>query len=162
MGRWALHILIVIAVAALAGCGFQLRGQTPLPFAGAYVEAARDSVLAAQLRRYLKDKGKLAEQRDGADVLIRLTNESRAKSILSLSGAGKVREYRLTNQVTVSAVSPFGEEMLAPTDMKLTRDFSYSDEQVLAKESEEAMLRKDMDDDAMRQILRRLAFVRAQ
>lgn len=151
-----------MGLAVLAGCGFQLRGQTPLPFNSAYVEAAGSSTLAAQLRRYLKNKGKWAERRDQADVVVRLRDESRIKSILSLSGAGKVREYRLINQVTVSAVNPGGAEMLAAAEIKLTRDYSYSDEQALAKEAEEAMLLKDMDDDALRQILRRLAFVRPQ
>ncbi|MDD5367397.1 MAG: LPS assembly lipoprotein LptE [Gallionellaceae bacterium] len=160
MRRVTLKLLAVAGLAVLAGCGFQLRGQSSLPFNSAYVDAASGSVLASQLSKHLDQKAKLASRRDKADVVIRLTGENRGKKILSLSGGGKVREYRLIDMVTVSAVSPEGQEMLAPTDISLTRDFSYSDEQILAKEAEEAMLRKDMDDDALRQILRRLAFIR--
>jgi len=162
MRRVILKSLAVAGLAMLAGCGFQLRGQASLPFNSAYVDAAPRSVLAVQLRKHLDQQAKLAGQRDDADVVIRLTGENRGKTILSLSGGGKVREYRLVDMVTVSAVSPDGKEILTPTDIRLTRDFSYSDEQILAKEAEEAMLRKDMDDDALRQILRRLAFVRKQ
>ncbi|TCJ12760.1 lipoprotein B transmembrane [Parasulfuritortus cantonensis] len=178
--REALKWLAVGVPAALAGCGFQLRGQAKLPFKSAYVEAggvggrgsaitgpmpsarSRESTLAKSLRHYLDVQGKLAAQRNKADVVILLTNETRGKSILSLSGAGKVREYRLVHSLTISAISPGGEEMLAPTDIRLTRDFSYSDEQILAKEAEEATLRKDMEDEALRQIIRRLAFVRTE
>lgn len=160
MRRTALKSLAIAGLALLAGCGFQLRGQSPLPFEDAYVEAPANSVLAGLLRSHLAQQNKLAGQRGDADVVIRLTGESRGKTILSLSGAGKVREYRLVNAVTVSAVDPAGNEMLAPADISLSRDFSYSDQQVLAKEAEEATLRRDMDDDALRQILRRLAFVR--
>lgn len=162
MRRMSLKLLAVTGLALLSGCGFQLRGQSPLPFANAYVEAGSGSVVAGQLRNYLGLQAKLADQRDKAEVVIRLTAENREKSILSLSGAGKVREYRLTHKITVSAVGADGKEMLAPSDIKLTRDYSYSDEQILAKEAEEALLRKDMDDDTLRQILRRLAFVRKQ
>lgn len=160
MRRKALKLLAAAGLAVLAGCGFQLRGQALLPFQAAYVEAAERSPLAAQLRRQLDLKGKLAERREAADVIIRLTGEKRDKSILSLSGAGKVREYRLNHAVTLVALAPDGSAMLAEADVKQSRDFSYSDEQILAKEAEENMLRKDMDDEIVRQILRRLAFVR--
>lgn len=152
--------LVLIGLLLLAGCGFQLRGHAPLPFATAYVESAADSILAERLRKHLAQQGKLAEHRDGAEAIIRLSGERRSKNILSLSGAGKVREYRLIHRVTLSAVDPQHGETLAPEDIQLTREFSYSDEQTLAKEAEEETLRKHMEDDALRQILRRLAFVR--
>jgi LPS-assembly lipoprotein len=170
MRRVTLKLLAVAGLAVLTGCGFQLRGQSPLPFDAAYVEAGakemRDSgredksTIAGLLRTQLVRQAKLATQRDDADVIIRLAKVTREKSILSLSGAGKVREYRLIHMVTVSAVAPDGREILAPAEIRLARDFSYSDDQVLAKEAEEAMLRRDMDEEALRQILRRLAFVR--
>lgn len=159
MRRKALRLMAVTGLAVLAGCGFQLRGQAQLPFQAAYVEAAERSPLASQLRRQLDLQGKLAERREAADVIIRLTGEKRDKSILSLSGAGKVREYRLNHAVTLAATAPDGRDMLAAAEIKQSRDFSYSDEQILAKEAEETMLRKDMDDEIVRQILRRLAFV---
>ena len=169
MRRNTLKFLAVTGLMLLAGCGFQLRDQTkPLPFDGAVVEAGAtsvlashsansaltrhwmDSVLAGRLRNYLAQQAKLAASREKADVIIRLTGESRVKSILSLSGAGKVREFRLTHTVSVSAVDSAGKELLIPTEIRLAREFSYSDEQVLAKEAEEAMLHKEMDDDAFR------------
>lgn len=160
MRRAVLKMLAVAGLAALAGCGFQLRGQSPLPFEAAFIEAAPGSTLADQLRRHLDRQAKSAAQRDKADVIISLSKEVRDKAILSLSGAGKVREFRLTHTVTVAVAEPGGKVILAPSDIRLSRDFSYSDEQVLAKEAEETMLRRDMDDEALRQILRRLAFVK--
>ena len=47
--------------------------------------------------------------------------------------------------------------MYLPTnEVLLTRDVSYSDAQVLAKEAEEALLYRDMQSDMVQQILRRL------
>ncbi len=162
MRRATLKFIALAGLAVLAGCGFQLRGQSPLPFNAAFVEAPPSCVVAHLVRDHLGQQTKLASQRDKADVIIKLSNDHRDKKILSLSGAGKVREYRLVHSVTVSVASPEGNEILAPVDIKLSRDISYSDAQVLAKEAEEAMLRRDMDEDTLRQILRRLAFVHKQ
>ena len=52
-----------------------------------------------------------------------------------------------------------GQEVLAPSLLQLNRDFSYSDEQIMAKEAEEALLQKEMEQDLLRQILRRLGYV---
>lgn len=144
----------------LAGCGFQLRGQAQLPFSAAHVQAANDSPVAAALRQTLSAQGKLATQLDTAPVRITLANESRVKSILALSGGGKVREFRLEYRVLVSAVDATGQVTLRPTELNLFRDFSYSDTQVLAKEAEEAALWRSMTQEATRQILRRLAYLR--
>lgn len=164
MRRNALRKLAVYAalatLLALAGCGFQLRGQSLLPFASAYVEAAQGSAVAAILRQSLTSQDKLAARAEDAPLRIRLTNESRAKNILSLSGGGKVREFRLEYRVLVAAADAAGEVRMPPTELNLFRDFSYSDAQVLAKEAEEAALWRAMEQDAARQILRRLAYLK--
>lgn len=154
--------LAVLAMAVLAsGCGFKLRGSAQLPFSTAYVVGASGSSLGANLVRSLTGNGKtLASKAADADVVIRLDKESRAKDILALSGGGKVREYRLRHQVTLSVENSGGQELLAPATITTTRDFSYSDQQVLAKESEEALLYRDMEQDILRQIQRQLAYIK--
>lgn len=174
MRRYVIKTLAAVGIASLlAGCGFKLRGAAPLPFANAYVEAGDavlstlgsssslssqriNSQLAPLLRSALLANKKLAADRESAAIIINLTNEAREKAILSLSGAGKVREYRLTHRVKVSAVNKNGREVLTPALLQLNRDFSYSDEQIMAKEAEEALLQKEMEQDLLRQILRRL------
>ena len=42
------------------------------------------------------------------------------------------------------------------SEILLTRDMSYNDEQVLAKEAEEVLLYREMQGDMVQQILRRL------
>ncbi len=80
--------------------------------------------------------------------------------MLSISGTGKVREYRLVHRVAMAAQDRDGKELLAPSVLQLNRDFSYDDQQVMAKEAEEAMLHREMEQDILRQLLRRLAFLR--
>ncbi|OYY95271.1 MAG: hypothetical protein B7Y41_01825 [Hydrogenophilales bacterium 28-61-23] len=145
---------------ALAGCGFQLRGQTALPFSAAYVVAPENSRVAIALRAALSSQKKLAPAPDAAPVRITLGKESYSKSILALSGGGKVREYRLVYRVQLSVANEFGQILVEPTEIRLSNDFSYSDAQVLAKEAEEVSLNRSMEQDALRQILRRLSYLK--
>ncbi len=156
--RW---LTVWVGLVVLAGCGFQLRGQSPLPFDSAHVEAADSSVLRPLLEQNLRLNGKrVLPSAQGAQVVIRLDRETRSKEILSLSGGGKVREYRLGYRLILAASDAAGRPILAPTELRLTRDFSYDDAQALAKEAEEAQLQRDMEQDMLRQVLRRLTFAR--
>ena len=164
MRRMAIKTLATLGLAGLlagvlAGCGFQLRGQAQLPFAAVYLDAPA-SALADALRQSLSSQKKLAEKRDGAPLVIKLSGASLNKTILSLSGGGKVREYRLEYQVELSAFDAAGKELIAPSQIHLLREYSYDDTQVLAKESEEASLVRTMEQEALRQILRRISYLK--
>ncbi len=153
--------LLIVALALLAGCGFQLRGHSPLPFAAAYIEAPRSSQMLAPLRHVLEVQGKtLLDRPEGAEARIVLSDEGMGKEILALSGDGKVREYRLFYRLTLSVLNAAGDKALPTARLLATRDYSYSDTQVLAKEGEETVLRQDMEREVLQQVLRRLAFVK--
>ncbi len=159
--RMLVNILIgLVMTAGLAGCGFQLRGQAQLPFEAAFVEAKSESPLAISLRQSLSFQNKLAARKEDAPVRIVLAEESRTKSILSLSGGGKVKEYRLVYRVIMSVVDAAGNELIAPAEILLNRDFSFSDAEILAKEAEENSLNRAMEQDALRQALRRLSYIK--
>lgn len=147
-------------LASLGGCGFQLRGQALLPFTAAYVVASDTSSVANALRRSLSSQQKLAQSLDVAPVRITLDKESYSKNILALSGGGKVREYRLEYRVQLTVTNVAGVILVEPTEIHLSNDFSYTDAQVLAKEAEEASLNRSMEQDALRQILRRLSYLK--
>jgi LPS-assembly lipoprotein len=165
MRRSALKTLLGLAIAVstvaqLGGCGFQLRGQTALPFTAAYVVAPETSNVATALRRSLSSQQKLAQSLDTAPVRITLDKESFSKNILALSSGGKVREYRLEYHIQLTVTNVAGLILVEPTEIHLSNDFSYTDAQVLAKEAEEASLNRSMEQDALRQILRRLSYLK--
>lgn len=159
MGR-KLVLLLAIWTSLLDGCGFQLRGEAQLPFSNAYVEGVDASVMAPLLRQALAGQGKLAAQAQGAPVRIRVVDERREKNILALSGGGKVREYRLVYKVALRVSDAAGNEMIAPIHLEQVREFSYDDALILAKEVEEASLNRAMEQEALRQALRRLSYVK--
>ena len=155
--------IAVLLALTLAACGFQLRGAQPLPFSSLYLPAETWET-GALLRRNIRALGstRLAESPQQAQAVFTLIGEAREKNILSLSATGRVREYQLRYRLAFKVHGVDGRQYLAPTEIVLVRDVSFSDERVLAKEQEEALLSRDMQNDMVQQILRRLAAARAE
>jgi LPS-assembly lipoprotein len=83
--------------------------------------------------------------------------ETRGKSILSLNSLGRVREYLLSYTLSYTVRDAKGAELLPPPRSRCAGTWPSTRTQVLAKESEEALLYRDMQADLVQQIMRRLA-----
>ena len=77
--------------------------------------------------------------------------------ILSLSSAGRVREKRLVFRYNYRIVNNQGQDLILPVSVELFRDVTYADSDVLAKTQEEDLLWRDMENDLVQQLMRRLA-----
>lgn len=150
--------LTAIPAALAAGCGFKLRRLEGIPFATLYVDAPAGAVVAQRIRNILSnDKSiRLTGTAGEAEAVLHLDQEVRSKTILSLSGAGRVTEYRLGLKLTYSVSGSEGRVWAAAETIELIRDMTYDDAQVLAKAAEEQLLYRDMEDNAALRILRRM------
>jgi LPS-assembly lipoprotein len=155
--RTALLALILALTMALSGCGFQLRGQADLPFNTVY--APGTSPLVVELRRNIVagTHTKLLAAPENAQAIFGLTQEVREKVILSFNTAGLVREYQLRYRIGFRVHDVKGRDYIPASEIQLTRDISFNEGQILAKESEEALLYRDMQSDMVQQIIRRMA-----
>lgn len=148
----------LILVSLLTACGFQLRGDVTIPFKDIHITAPGGSPISADLAKILRASNTLiVTDVTKADGRLAITEESRDKIILSLSGAGRVREYQLKLRVAYTVTDAKGAVLIPRTEMNLTRIMSYDDAFVLAKAQEEVLLYRDMDSDVVQQITRRLA-----
>ena len=92
-----------------------------------------------------------------AEAILQFTGETREKQILSLTGTGRVREFRLIYRVGFRVHDAKGSDFVPQNTLEITRDVTFNDAEVLAKESEEQLLYRDMQSDMVQQIMRRLA-----
>ena len=143
---------------SLVGCGFQLRGNAALPFESVFVEGGQEIVVALE-RAIRPTATKVTARAQDAQVTLQILGESREKRILSLDSAGRVSEYTLLYRVSFKAVGNKGRELLEPQQIELRRDITFNDNQTLAKESEELLLYRDMQADAVQQIIRRMSVI---
>jgi len=150
--------LAALPAALVAGCGFQLRRLDGIPFANLYLDAPPGSVVGQRIRTMLisSKTTRLTATPDQAEATLNLGPEERSKTILSLSGAGRVTEYRLGLLLTYSIISRDGGVIAEPETIDLSRDLTYDDSQLLAKGAEEQLLYRDMEESATQRILRRL------
>ena len=155
-------LLPVLLALLLTACGFQLRGAQPLPFSSLYI--AENWELGATLKRNIRALGstQLAQTPQEAQAVFTSIGEAREKIILSLSATGRVREFQLRYRFAYRVHDLKGREFVPPTEIILVRDISFSDERVLAKEQEEVLLYRDMQNDMVQQVLRRLAAVKIE
>lgn len=151
----------LLLLALLAACGFHLRGSASLPFETLYVPSATGGI-ALDLKRQIQSgtATRVVDDPKSAEALLRFSEETRAKEILALNAAGRVREYRLIYRVGFSVGDGKGGDFVAPNTVILTRDVTYDDTVALAKEAEEQLLFRDMQSDMVQQIVRRLAAAR--
>ncbi len=149
---------VLICTMLLAACGFQPRGTANLPFDTLYVQATAGSQFANQFRRMVTSGSstRIIDNAKTAEATLVLISEKREKIILSLSGGGRVSEYLLRYQMSYRMIDRNAVEIIPVTEISLKRDLSYSDTEALGKEAEEALLYRDMQNDAVQQLLRRI------
>ena len=160
---WAFHFLAATLVAgALAGCGFHLRGEADFAFATVYLNSPASSPMTTPLRRSLEGAGtaKVLPTSDNAQVVLDINSVEDNKHILSLSSGGKVFEFLLTKRVLFRVHDKEGNDWLPTSEVIVRRTYTYSDTEALAKEYEEQRLWREMQTDAIQQIVRRLQLAR--
>jgi LPS-assembly lipoprotein len=155
-------------VAVVAGCGFQLRQSPNYAFSTLFVNLPENDAMGASLRRNIASSGQvtvITDVRDveKAQVIYEPTLNVREKVILGRTSTGAIREYQLRLRYRFRLRTQGGKELISDTDAEifLTRDINFNETGALSKESEEALLYRDMENDLIQQILRRLAAVRS-
>ena len=157
-------VALIVLAAALSACGFHLRGSDGrfnMPFQSIYLAFPETSPLGIELKRNLRGGDtKVVTEPEQAQARFDVMSESRGKAILSLNSLGRVREYALSYTLVFRVRDANNKVLLAPTEITLRRNIAFDESQVLAKESEEALLYRDMQADLVQQILRRLAAIK--
>ncbi len=157
-------LFALILVAALAGCGFHMRGAggNTLPYRTMHIALPETAEVRIWLERYIRSGGDteiVADPKQAAAVFQQI-NDTRQKTILSVNAQGRVREYRLQLDYSFRLVDGQGREIVAPNKIALTRDITFDDSSVLTKDIEEGLLWRDMNNDLVNQIMRRLSLIK--
>jgi LPS-assembly lipoprotein len=155
---WPVVTLVVLA--SLAGCGFRLQGRVPLSSALTITHVAADDVqsdFVQDLRRALLASGvRLSSARADSTAVIEVQRDELLERVISISARNIPREYELTYTVRIRVLH--GErEVLPAEEISLSRDFSFDERAVLAKEREKEILRAALARDLVGIVMRRLS-----
>ena len=147
----------------LAACGFHLRGDASFPFSTVYVSVPMSQPMAVETRRALAaadSSTKVVDVAANAEVLLELPVVVDDKDVLSLSSGGSVREYQLVKRVQYRLSDKNGNQWIPPGEIVIRRSYTFNETQVLARDLQEQRLLREMQTDAVQQLLRRMQAAR--
>lgn len=148
----------------LSACGFRPRGSvTELADPGAiFVDISRGVTLRRDLQSGLRERAfSIAENRDEADILLRISNEELGERILSVQSSGTVSELELSHSVDMQVAERTEDQELAydpeqtASRVEIFRDYTNDTRRVLGKEEEALILREEMRVELVRQVVLR-------
>jgi LPS-assembly lipoprotein len=151
--------LTLMAALPLSGCGFRLVGSDPLPavMARTYL-VLKDPYtdFSREIEHQLKSAGATMQPtREGATAIIDITKDSVEQRTLSVSATNIPTEYELTYTITFD-VKAGDKQLLAPQTVSLSKDYSFQENVLLAKEHEADILRQQMAKDLVSIAMHRL------
>ena len=161
-----IFLLTAGAVTGLSACGFALRKAPNYAFKTIYNGVVESSTLGTELNRNLEAGGTVKVIRDvrlieQAEVILDVLLDQREKTVVGVNASGQVREFQLRTRFRFQLRTLKGKLLIPPAEIVLQRDISFNESAVLAKETEEALLYRDMQSDIVQQVLRRLAAVKS-
>jgi LPS-assembly lipoprotein len=155
---------VLILTAVLAGCGFHLRGSgsSQMPYKTMYIALPETADVRIWMQRYISAGGstRIVDNAAEAEAVFQQLQDSRGQTILSVNAQGRARELRLTLTYRFRIVDAKGRELVGPNEVSLSRDVTYDDSNVLAKDLEQSLLWRDMNNDLVNQIVRRLTIIK--
>jgi len=144
----------------LTACGFHLQGRQPLPaqFGYTYVDTKDEQTDFVQdLRKaLLASKVNVIRTKSSSTAVVEVHEDELTERILSVSAQNIPTEYELTYKVTFSVMSE-GKTLIDKEEISATRDISFEESQLLAKEREQEILRAALARDLVALVMRRLA-----
>ena len=158
MRRFILMSLAAAAALALVGCGFHLRGAATFAFDSIYLNSAGSPSFNNELRRAFVGAGSatVSDSAAAAQVVLDIPVVQDDKEVLSLSSAGAVREFQLIKRVSFRLHDKEGADWMPAGEIVIRRSYTFNETQALARDLEEQRLQRDMQTDAIQQIVRRL------
>lgn len=154
-----LALLLPVAL-TLAACGFHLQGVSRLPpaFASTYLAAEdRYTDFNGAMREGLKVAGsQLAGSAEEAGATVEVLTDDSGQRVLSVSATNTPTEYEVYYTVKYR-VRIGAKEVLPAQTLTQTRDYSFDETAILAKEQEQEIIRRALAHDIAALVLRRLA-----
>ena len=148
-------VLILVLIATLTGCGFQLRGnyQLPEPLQSVSLKSQVSKELNEHMQQRFAHSGiKLSEE--AQPITVHLTSDKLERRTLSLFESGQVAEYELLYQVNYQLIQ--NQRLLLERTVEVARDYQDDPNFALAKTREREMLVDEMRAEASRLILQQI------
>ncbi len=158
-GSFALTALLI-----LSACGWHLRGGFDAGSLKNLHIDSRDlqSGFTKALKYNLKRQGvTLEDNASDAQYSVVILDEISNRRTASVGSSARTAEYLLIEEVHFLVLDNNGQVLLPDTTISAQRAFDFDEEQVVSKANEAELIRKELHQDMVRQLVTRLQHLRA-
>jgi LPS-assembly lipoprotein len=156
--RWPLPAFSTAVIALLlTACGYHLRGayQLPKELKAVHLQG-ESSELREQFNRILQSSaGQLASSPEKAGIVVRFFNEKMQRRVLSLSARGRANEFELDYRLEYELANAGNAILLPRQALEVRREYFNDQQDIIAKDNEEKVIRNEMYQQAVRTIINR-------
>ena len=160
------NILLATMITLLCGCGWQLRDAQVVPQSVGSVHIATqlaDRDFVSELTRALNVYGvEAVSSAAAADYSVVIVNFRQNRHIGTLNASGRVAEYQLNEDVDFLIANATGTPLTALFTASVERSYEIEESDILSSENEERLVKREMREEIVRQILNRLKVLPAQ
>ncbi|NOS89934.1 MAG: hypothetical protein HOP34_15595 [Methylococcaceae bacterium] len=149
--------LFWIIVLLLTACGYHPRGAFTLPanLNNIYLSGASPE-LQEHFKKILELSSiPLATSADTAGIIINVTGESSERRVLSLSAGGTANDFELDYRFDYELLDAQGKLLSARQPVAVKREYYNNQLAIIAKDSEESVIRNEMYQQAVRTVMNR-------
>lgn len=157
--RHAALSLLAILLVSLAACGWQPRGThglTPELSTLRVVFAPADTRLESRLRRSLSLSGVEVVDRAGVYTLHVAPAPAKLRNV-ALDRGARSAEQEMRLELVFDLRNRDGDVVVAPRTLSASRVYAYDPNSVIAKLDEEKIIREELQENLLGQLLRQLA-----
>ena len=159
--RYLITLFLSLAVLVTAGCGFRLQGTTQIPEELKTLQLSSNDpygYLTRALREQLRLNNVTILETGNASVpILKITSSSENTETVSIYQDGKAAEKQLTLVMKAQVLMPDGA--IYPLETKVVRTFFDNPLEALAKDAENEIVKQEMQQQAARNIVRKLLLV---
>jgi LPS-assembly lipoprotein len=149
-------VIILIAL-LLSACGYHLRGAFELPagLKNIFLEGG-SAPLQAQFKKAMDLSSiPIAASAEAAGIVIRIYDERSERRVLSLAATGVANNFELDYRMEYEIVDAKETLLMARQPLEIKREYYNDQLAVIAKESEETIIKNEMYLQAVRTIVNR-------
>ena len=150
-------VMLMIMALLLNACGYHLRGAFELPsgLKNIFLDGG-----SAQLQEQFKKAMELssiplASSADQAGIVIRISDENNQRRVLSLASTGAANDFELDYRFNYEIVDAKNKVLMERQPLEIRREYYNDQMAVIAKETEEQLIRNEMYQQAVRTMVSR-------
>jgi LPS-assembly lipoprotein len=154
---WKKLLTVLFIAQLLASCGYHLRGAYDLPkeMHNIFLQGGSGNLHEQFLSSLKSSGGQLVNSPDKADMVIVVVRDTIERRTLSLSERGRSNEIELAGSLEFELRDAKNHELLPRETLTFRREYFNDQQDVIAKDNEESVIRNEMYQQVVATIINR-------